>query len=197
MSLKSDKDTICYKVDKSIDLAKESMKTQTLDIYSLIQNLDNIRKDAMRMERAIKLRKEVMLKHNLEDEYQTLKGKRNEQTGINTVPVGTEFTKDIPEFEVIIKDKDGKIIYQNQTLSGVCSFVEKIEDIDEQGMIDGQTQQFAFGHDLAIWYAFDQLRQGIETQMVRIALALRNSIQNKSFSDPQKKKAILDRINKR
>lgn len=197
MSLKSDKDTICYKVDKSIDIVKTSLKTQTLDAYTLVENLDNIRKDAMRMERAIKLRKEVMLKHNLEDEYQTLKGKRNAQTGINTVPVGFKQTEDIPEFEVIIKDKEGKTIYQNHTLSGVVSFVERIEDIDEQGMIDGTTQQFAFGHDIAVWYAFDQLRQGIETQMVRIALALRNSIQNKSFSDPQKKKAILDRINKR
>lgn len=195
MSLNSDKDTICYKVERSIELAKESMKTQTLDIYSLINFLDLIRKDAQRMENAIKLRKEVMIKHSIEDEYQELKGKRNAQTGINDVPIGTQFTEDIPEFEVTIKDKNGEVIYQNKSLAGVFCFVEKVEDIDEQGMINGTTQQFAFGHDLAIWYAFDQLRQGVELQLTRIALGLKNAIDNKMFSDPEKKKKLLSRMN--
>lgn len=195
MSLQSDKDTICYKVEKSIELVKSSLKTQTLDIYSIIKFLDLIRKDAQRMENALKLRKEVMIKHSIEDEYQSLKGERNKQTGINDVPIGTKFTKDIPEFEVTVKDGKGEIIYQNKSLAGVFCFVEQVEDIDEQGMINGKTQQFAFGHDLAIYYAFDQLKQGIQVQMIRIALGLKNAIENKMFIDPEKKQSLLDRMN--
>lgn len=197
MSLQTDKDTICYKVDVCIDLSKQSMETQTLDIYSLITNLGLIKKDAQRMENALKLRKQLMEKHGIEEEYKQLKGEKNKTVGINKMPDHLEVTEKTVNYHVTVKDTDGNVIYDRGSFAGVFSVVENIEDIDELGMINGVTQQFAFGHDIAIWYAFDQLKQGIETQLIRIALGLKNAIENKMFSDPEKKKAMLDRMNGR
>lgn len=195
MSLQTEKDTICYKVQKCIDETKRALATGDIDLMTLVTNLNAIRKDAQHMEDALKIRKTIMEKHGLEKAYQEAKGKKYTKTGINKMPEVETRTHDALEYRVIVEDKNGNVIYDNKSHAGVFSIVERIEDIDEQGMVDGNSQQFTFGHDLAIWYAFDQLQHGLEKNLTRILLAIRNAIQNKTFSDPAKKKRMLELMN--
>lgn len=66
-----------------------------------------------------------------------------------------------PDVEVIIK-KDGKVIYRNKAVAGVMNFVERVDNMDKKAFeIEGQTQNFCFGHPALQLFSFDQLKQNI------------------------------------
>ena len=188
-----DEQTICYKISRCIEDIEDSVKTGHLSVGVLANRLHNIRTDAQNMENGLRDRKKIMIENELEEKYQS--NKNNGLTGINKIKtVEVENTKEKTEFNIVVK-KNNKIIYKNDVLSGVFSFVEKISDIDENGEIIGQTQKLVFGHPLAFWFAYDQLRQSIEAKSVEIMLAMKNAVENKNFVDPKVKLKIINFAN--
>jgi len=188
--------TICHKITQSIDDIEEAVKTGHLDIIGLSKRLHEMRESAQSMENGLKLRKQVMSTvSGLEEEYQKLKQDNSKSEGINNISGKEEkhYNERI-KFEFIIK-QEGKLIYQQEAYAGVVCIVEKIEDIDRFGEISGKTQKFTFGHDLSVWFAFDQLAQAIEARKVAIAIAIKEAIENNRFADPETKKKIIDNAN--
>lgn len=180
--------TICNKVTISIKEIEGAFKTGNIDLIKLAKRLHSVRKDAQKMEAGLKGRKEVMVKAGLEVSYQKSKG--NKLTGINKIANRKEETNKRIDFEVTVKEQ-GKLVYQNKVHGGVVSLVENIKDIDKFGVIDGQTQKFIFGHPLAYWFAFDQLRQNIEAKGVEITAAIQSGIMQNKFADPEIKRKII------
>lgn len=187
--VKRQEDTICYKVSRIIEDLEKSMETRTLDAGKMAKLLHEIRMDASRMERGLKLRKDIMEKANLEEKYQKEKGKKH-ITGINKIATEEEKKMGRETFEVTII-QGGEIVYQNKAHAGAISLVEKIEDIDNTGAIIGQTQKLIFGHPLAYWFAFDQLRQGVEGRNVEIMQAMKAMIGQHGGIDKQTKNKVL------
>jgi len=168
--------TICYGVAKSLELLEEAMNTNTLDAGRLAKLLHGIRSQAQVMENGLKLRKEMMIANGLEAEYQKKKGKQYTPTGINKIASSDEIRADKEaQFRVTI-EKDGEILYQNNSKGGVLCTVEKVTDIDSDGVMEGQTQKFMYGHTMAWWFAFDQLRISIEGKKFELLAALKGHL---------------------
>lgn len=188
-------DTICWKLSRAIELIEKAVKTGTLEVQKMGDYLHEARESAQSMENALVNRKELMIKHGIEDEYQSLKAKKNTPSGINKVR-GTNDRIPIDEFggyEFTVKDiKKDEVVYNAKIHAGVISAVEEINDIDADGAITGKAQTFMFGHDIAIWYGFDQLRMAFEAQRVRILTAFRTAAENSIFMNPRVKKQILE-----
>jgi hypothetical protein len=183
--------TICHRVNQCIKSVEESIKTGRLNVSLLSENLHEIRKSATDMENALKMRKQIMAKAQLEDVYQTAKGKRNATTGINNIPDdGTPMNNEFPDYEVIVKNGD-KILYQNKGHAGIVGFVEKLDDMDEAGNITGLTHNFFFGRTIGYWYAFDQMRIAIESRGLQIVAGIREMARDSKLVDPEIKKKIL------
>lgn len=190
-------DTICYKINRCMDDMEKAMKTGNLDGLALVKRLHHIRQQAQKMENGLKLRKKIMVREGLEDEYQSTKKKENTPTGINKIAMEEEEkTNDKLTFEVTIK-REGEIVYQNTAHAGVACFVEQVEDIDEQGQITGNTQKFTFGNPMMMWFAFDQLKQAIEARGMEIMLSIQTAISQRKFVDPHVKKQLMDFTNKK
>lgn len=187
-------DTICYNISNSIDQIEDMIKTGEIDAGLLATRLHKIRKAATKMESGLKIRKELMVKAGIEEQYQKRKNKDWIPGGINKVANTDRITKENPNFEFIVKEK-GEIIYHNFAHAGAMSIVEKVEDIDETGAMNGQCQHFTFGHILAIWYGFDQLRQVMEGRGVEIMSALKSAVFKSKVVDPAVKQQLLDAIN--
>lgn len=183
--------TICFKVEKSLEILKHTLKTGEIDIDALSEYLHGIRKDAQRMEDALKLRKEIMTVNKLEDNYQEMKEKETTPPGVNNMPIGFEIRNEPLSYEVIVKDKD-KVLYQNNVW-GICfSAVEKIDDISHDGVISGKSQQFTVGHDLTVFFAFNQLEQNLEARMMKALTALANTIRLGRLKDATYKSGLLN-----
>jgi hypothetical protein len=191
-----DQDTICYKVSEAIRELENTVATNSLNVGRLAKLLHGIRQDAQTMENGLKLRKSMMSEAGIEDKYQEAKGKARTPGGINKIHNKKEYTKGKTQFEFIIKDqKTGETVYQNASHGGVISTVERIEDIDKDGHIDGQAQVFQFGHTLVYWFAYDQLRQAIEARKVQIISAIKEAILSNKLSDPKVRKQIVGFVN--
>lgn len=191
-----DKNTICYKVTRSIEDLEFAMKTGKLDALNLVKRLHAIREQAQKMENGLKRRKEIMVREGLEDEYQALKKKLSVPEGINKIfNAGEEHTKENIEFEFSIK-RDGELIYENKAYAGVVCVVEKIEDIDEGGNIVGTTQKFTFGNPMMTWFAFDQLKIAIEARGLEILQSIKAAVERNQFTDPDVKRQIINAANK-
>ena len=187
--------TICHKITLSIEDVEKAIKTGNLDVITLAKRLHSIREDAQKMENALKLRKEIMIKAGLEEIYKEKKELKTKPEGINKIM--NEPEQQIVEkinFEVTIK-RDGEVIYQSKAHAGALSIVEKIEDIDEFGTIDGRTQRFTFGPILAIWFAFDQMKQSIEARGVEIMGAIKKAMSEKKIISPEAKKKLQEMAN--
>lgn len=189
--------TICFKINRCIDNITNAVKGKGLDIQALSIDLHEIRTSAQHMESGLKLRKKLMIEAGIEEKYQALFASENTPTknGINTIANASEVRPASKiRYEFTVKE-DGKVVYQSPAHAGVIDIVEEIEDIDDQGIINGKTQRFIFGHPLAIWYAFDQLQQAIEARRLEILIALKKAVGGKMFSDPVQKKKILEAMN--
>lgn len=190
-------ETICYKIDRSLDILKEALKTKELDAPALADYLHQIRVDAQAMENALHRRKKVMYEAGIEENYKEEKKKAETHSGVNhiiDVPSGT-FVKGHPKYEFTVK-QDGKILYQNEAYAGAMASVERFDDIDRFGTITGQSQQFYFGHPLLIMYAFQQLERGIEDKNIEIMTAFKQTMEGKKDVDPTVKKILREMANK-
>lgn len=187
-------ETICYKVSECIKEIEDTVNSGKFNAGKVAHLLHEIRKDAQQMENALKLRKEILVKHNLEEEYQKDKKSANTLEGINTIANKEEFTSDKFLFEFTVKE-NGVLVYQNKCHAGVISIVEEIEDMDEFGEIDGRTQNFHFGHPIALWFAFDQLKQQMEARGVQIMTAIKQIISDKKYLNPEVRKQFISSIN--
>ena len=191
-----DEQTICYKITRSITALEKAMKTGKLDVITLVRRLHTIREQAQNMENGLKNRKKIMVREGLEEEYQLLKAKNKIPDGINTI-YGTEEER-LPAkalFEITIK-QDEKIVYQCSSHAGVICLVEKIDDINEEGQIDGRTQKLMFGQPLAYWFAFDQLKIAVESKGLEIMQSIKQAVEDKKFINPDVKKKIIEARNK-
>jgi len=187
--------TICYKVSESIKVIETTVKTGNFNAGKLAKLLHQIRKDAQKMEDGLKARKNVMIKNNLEKEYQKNK-KGVEFDGINEISKIEEISKEKEEFEVTIKRiKTNKIVYKNKSHAGVICNVEKLKEMDKFGEIDGTTQVFTFGHTLAFWFAFDQLRQAVEGRKTEIMSAIQKAVNSNELIDPEVRANIIKLAN--
>lgn len=176
-------DTICYKVDAIFKMLEND--SEKIELIRLTELLHAIRSDANRMEIGLKKRKELMLKHNLEAEYKALKAESQKHEGINLIAEEEEHKyKGRRTFEVILKEGD-KILYRNKAHALIFCSVEKMTDIDAYGVIDGTTQKFTAGNPVAVWYAFDQLRQGIEARHAEITAAMKQMVMSNAHTDPE------------
>ena len=190
-------ETICYKIDRSLDILKEALKTKELDAPSLADYLHQIRIDAQEMENALHRRKKVMYEAGIEEDYKKEKKKAKTHSGVNhiaDVPSGT-FTEDHPKYEFTVK-QDGKILYQNEAYAGVMASVERFDDIDRFGTITGTSQQFYFGHPLLISYAFQQLERGIEDKNIEIMTAFKQAMEGRKDVDPAIKEILKEMADK-
>lgn len=190
-----DVDTICWKINRIQDMLAETLRTQELEIPDVVKLMNDIQIGAGKLERALKRRKRFMVDHGLEAEYKKNPKYQAPKKDIRNTFSEKEERKDKPSFEVIIKD-NGKIRYQQPIIAGVICLVERIEDIDEQGMIDGQTQKLVFGDDLHAYYAFDQLYQAIRPFAARAVVKLKEFMKKSKTIEPDFKKRFLDRLNK-
>ena len=77
---------------------------------------------------------------------------------INKIKNREEFKIGEQVFEITIKEKDGEVIYQGESVGGIVTIVEKLFDI-KNGEITGQQQLFGWGNIMLQWYGFDQLKQ--------------------------------------
>jgi len=184
------KDTICYLITLSIEDVERAIKTGGLDAIGLAKRLHSVREKAQRMENGLKLRKEIMIKAGLEEIYKKKKELKTKPEGINKIM--NEPEQQVVEkidFEVFIK-KDGELIYQSKAHAGTICIVEKIDDLDKFGNVDGRTQRFTFGPILAIWFAFDQLKQTMEAKGVEIMAAIKQAMSEKKVISPEAKKTL-------
>lgn len=192
-------DTICWKVTKSIEQIDRMIKTGEVDAGFLAKNLHKIRQDAQTMENALKLRKQVMIEAGIEDDYKQKKKIKNTPPGINTIAHQQEYyVEGAQEFDVtVIQVKENKVLYKNRVKAGIICFVENVSDVTTEGAIEGQSQKLIFGHALAIWFAFDQLRQEMEALGVETMQALHEAVKDKKLEDPKLKKKLLDALNQK
>lgn len=193
--MKKYQDTICYKVDELQESLTEAIKTGEFDIKLFADNLSEIRSLATKMENGLKLRKEVMTAHNLEAEYQTKKGKANTPPGINTIRGTRHNDKDGEVTMKVTVEENGKIVYQTNNRGFVLSVVERIDDIDEQGVITGQAQTMMVGHELVMFYAFDQLHKHFQREGAPIMAKIVEAVKSKTFADKETRKKILEAVN--
>lgn len=183
-------DTICWKINRLVEELTEALATGRLDIVGAVSSLHEIRQSAGKMETALKRRKDLMTIHGIEEKYQALKA-GDKPTGVNKIASLDEKTYENPEFEFIFK-KNGEVMYQNKVYSAVFCVVEKIKDIDPNGVIDGVTQKLTFGRPLEIWYAMDQLNQGVEGMRVEVLADMQRAIEENRFADPEVKRTIIE-----
>lgn len=183
-------DTVCFKVDESLKLIEDAMQSNTLDAPKLASLLHEIRRDAQRMENGLKARRQQMIAFGIEETYQMRKTDNEKPKGLNKVANTYEETNAVPDYEFIVK-KAGEVVYQNKAHAGVVSVVERINDMDGEGFIDGQTQKFVFGHTIAFWFAFDQLTKEMEAKKIEIAVAMRAMLTGTRKERRENKRKLL------
>lgn len=190
-------DTICFKVNECTKEMQRAIKTGTFDPLKVTQLLVKIRSDAIQMENALKANKVLRSKYKIDDEYRDMmKEERHPTKGIHNLPNESTTAEKTPKFDITLKDDTGEIVYQNRIHAFIMCAVEEIEDIDEAGIIDGKTQCLTVGHDIAIWYAYDQLKQKISAKMAEIMVAMAHNFRNNSVLSRQQRRRLIQLANR-
>ena len=186
-------------------LTDEEFKTRLREIkprgnpLAITNLLHEIRDDAQSMENGLKRRKKIMKQAGFEEEYQKQKKKfskgisfqRDEQQILTPNTEQASFL-----FEITIKDRlKDEIVYHKDATAAVVSITEKINDIDTYGVIDGESQTLYFGESIAIFYAFDQLRIGMEAKMPEILLRMQQLVISGKITDPETKRILMNTTN--
>lgn len=187
--------TICHKVAKCQQLIKEAINTSSFNAQLMSKLLVDIQSDATRMEQGLKINKQIREKYGLEIEYQEAMKKKFTPPGVNNLEKIDLQTPDKLKFELTIKDQNGEVLYHNKTRAVILCAVEKITDIDLEGVIDGEVQTFAAGNDLAIWYAFDQLQQKFAGKFMELFVKLKNTIKSGKLRDGSFRESLIHDIN--
>ena len=92
--------------------------------------------------------------------------KKNILNVINKIQEIDEVRRDKPEFEIVVK-QDGKVVYHNKAFAGVVNFVQSVDSF-KNGIMEGDSQAFGFGHPLTQLFAFDQLKQKVLPKLMKI-----------------------------
>lgn len=182
-------DTICYKVEKCMELLEQAVATQNLDVAGMNKMLSEIRKNAQNMEDGLKTRKTIMSQAGLEEEYQTIKGKRQADSYVRS-----EMTEGKQDFEISVS-QNGIHQFTRKAHGFVLSIAERIDELDEVGSITGESEILMSGHPLAIFYSFDQLRIKIEEKRFEFLNAIREAAQKSKYLKPEYKKKIQEMTN--
>ena len=192
-------ETVCYYINRMTDMLEHALKTGDLDVLVMQESLEAVRRSAQNMENGLTLRKKIMEENRLEESYKKLKKEFNTPPGVNKVAQrnerATKATWQKRDYQVIVKE-NGVVVYDVHSYAGVICNVEQITDMDEQGTITGTTQKFLWGHDLAIWYGFDQLQQSMQTRKVQIMTALTAALQGKKLFTPKLLNMLKEATNK-
>jgi len=167
--------SICKKTQDGLKMIEEAVVTHSFNPQKMALLLHHIQTDATKMENALKVNKKLRLKHNIDAEYRKEMQETEVTTGTNTLDKGyTDIqVQEIPEYEIRLK-QDGKVIYENNVHAFIFCSVDQIEDIDSSGIINGKVMTMAVGHDLAVWYAFDQLKQKFGAKMTELMVKMAN-----------------------
>ena len=192
--MQSDK-TICHKINECLSEVQALVNNGSMDVTVMAKYLHEIRLDAQKMENALKRRKKFMATvPGLEEKYQKEKKGAEALPGLNKIATVDKSIQPETKFEFIIK-QEGKEIYHVDSHAGVICTVEKIEDMDKDGVILGTTQKMFFGHILSQWYAFDQLSQAMEAKQIQIIAAMHDVIKAGKLS-PETRAQIVEAMNR-
>lgn len=160
-------ETICARVDFIYGELEKDIAGKRFDGIKVLDALKAIRKSANAMENSIKLRKEMMIEAKLEEVYKRKRGEKYD-TGVRV----NEVSFDRPQkITVIVKQKD-KIIYEQEANSGVFSITERIDDINNEGVMSGKAQHFQFGNPFGMFYALDQLNQNMHSSLIKFGVSV-------------------------
>lgn len=195
--MKSQEETICFKINRALEEVELAINTRSFSPQKVARLLHEMRVDAQDMEDGLRLRKKIMTDAGLEQDYQTAKGKQLDPLsngGVNKVVDKDQSERRGKQTMEFIVKEDGDIVYQQIAHAGVINIVEEIEDIDEQGIINGRTQSMFFGHPMAFWFSMDQLNQALEGKRLEVQTAFKEAIRSKIFADPKLKQRMLDAI---
>lgn len=187
------RDTICYTISDTLDMVNKGIKTREIDLPLLAKMLHDIRMKAQKMENGLRERKNVMIAKGLEHSYQKAKKKKQQIEGVNEIYNVVDSSKEKLHYEFIVK-KDGKVVYENKSHGGILSIVEDISDITPEGEVIGQTQKFWYGHDISVWFAYDQLRQAMEAYMPKVLQKLLAAVQSNALVKPEVKRQLLEAV---
>ena len=188
---------ICTKITECFNVLEHATKTKHLDLKRITELLHGARQDAQNMENALRWRKEAMEEAGIEEAYKAKKENRQITPGINKIANKLKETKIVDKrakYEFTVK-QDGEIIYQAQTYAGVFAAVERFDDIDKNGDVTGQSQQFYVGHPLLLFYAFNQLEKGLEDYKLPMMLAFKDAMEGRDDVSPEVKQALRGAAN--
>lgn len=191
-----EEDTICYKINRCQEDLENLVKTGKMDVLKILKRLEEMRNDAQRMEISIRTNKTLRLKYGYDDEYRKMMNEETVPPEENQLPVGNSYTPETPDYEVWVKDNTGKQVYHQKSHAFIMAVVEEIKDIDAAGIIDGRVQVFSVGHDISLFFAFDQWNQKMKSKMVEIQLAMAEAIRSKRFMNKEWKSKMLKFLNK-
>ena len=117
----------------------------------------------------------------------------NELRGIN---LREKNTGKSPLYELTLVDlKTKKILYRNKLFCFLLSAVERINEVDAAGMVDGQVQVLAIGSDLGLWFAFDQLKQKMAHKFSDLAVKMAATIQSGGFLNREQRRKLIKHAN--
>lgn len=198
MAFVSEKETICYKLDQCQDALQGLVRTGEMDVLAVLRQLELIRKDATRMEHSIRTNKALRLKHGIDAEYRKMMNEAESPEGIEkNVPEVREQKAGEVDYHIRVVDNvTKKEVFNGNSHAFILVIVNKIKDIDLAGIIDGEAQVFAVGHDIALWFAFDQWKQRMRSKMVEIEMGFAEAIANHRFGNKEWKEKMLKFLNK-
>lgn len=189
--------TICHKIDTCFeDLEAIMTNKKDINLQAFVLRLHAIRDDATKMDLALEARKRIMTAASLEDDYQKNKydpvEKFKNSDGIDKIGSVDKITYDNFTYEFTIKDLDkNEILFQQPAHAAVVSIVTSMEGVDKDGVIHGEAYKFSIGHPMAVWFAFDQLRQTIEAKVTNTRMLL-TALFHKGFDSPEVAKKLKE-----
>jgi hypothetical protein len=196
--MKTFQDTICYKINKFIDAYEAEIRAGRIgsEANETVKMFHQMRMQAQKMEDGLRLRKEIMVANGLEDNYQKTKGnhKRPEPKLDNISDIDEPRPVNEMRFEVVISD-NGKEVFRGSAFGGALCMAQHIEDVDEAGIINGESQVFTWGHAMTWLFALDQLNTRMEDKKLEVIAAMRGYLKNGMLTNPKEKKRLLSLMN--
>jgi len=174
--------TICEKLMLLEQSMADFTKTGKMDIRDVVQLIRDARRDANIMEEGLKRRKKAMVEAGIEEKYQIAKGKKPKATFKEEQRPASDGK---PTFHATVKNMvTGEVLYDEEAHAGVVAFVNRFDGFDDNGFLGGAVSHYAFGNDLPIYFAFDQLGQKLSPIMVDTATRIMEAIKAGQIKNP-------------
>lgn len=196
--MKKPEDLICIKISECQKHIEMSIKTSQFSPEYLSKMLVEIQRDAIRMEEGLSANKVLRLKHGIDAEYREMMKDKAKPTGINELAAIDLTTKEnghTPKYELTLTDNKGKVLYQNKLFAFLLCAVERISNVDAAGMIEGQVQTLAIGQDMAVWYAWDQLRQKFAGKINELMLKMAGTVKSGKLLNRKDRRTFVKAAN--